>query len=104
VTPQDLPAVQDGLSTPGALAPAPPECEVLLTHLWDYLDGNCAGDVAGRIIAHVPACSPCTRHLLIQEQFFSSLAEVRDRSAAPRGLHESVRNRLAGERGTYADG
>ena len=102
MTPQDLPAAQDSLSTAGVLAPAPPDCEVVLAHLWDYLDGNCADDVASRIIGHVPSCLSCSRHLLIQEQFFSSLAELRDRSAAPRGLHKSVRNRLTVERGPTA--
>lgn len=68
-----------------------------MTHLWDYVDGQCCEEVAARIVAHVPACSPCARHLVAQEQFLASLARLGTRLAAPTALHETVRNRLAAE-------
>lgn len=103
VTSQDVSASHSGLAPVGAVDTSAAECELTLAHAWDYLDGHCSADVAGRIIAHVPSCSSCSRHLLIQEQFLSSLADLRERPAAPTRLHESVRATLAADREAHPE-
>ena len=100
MTLRDLSATQDALSPPGATN-APAACESVLAQLWDYLDGNCSAGVAGRIVAHIAVCSPCSRRLLMQEQFFASLAVMRERWTAPAGLHEAVRKAVGAEGRRY---
>ena len=70
----------------------------MLDSIWDYLDGNCSGQTAARLIAHVPACAPCGRQMAIQEQFLESLAELREGWRAPAGLRKIVRRAVAAER------
>jgi anti-sigma factor (TIGR02949 family) len=95
VTPHDVPVAQYRPSPSGAPDVPSGECAVVLASLWDYLDGNCSDQTAVRLIAHVPACTPCSRQMAIQEQFLASLAELRERSRAPAGLHKVVRRAVA---------
>jgi mycothiol system anti-sigma-R factor len=75
-----------------------PECREVVASLWDYLDGNCSSELAERIDAHISSCASCLRFRQAQETFFEALAEVRERSPAPRHLHDRVRQALAAER------
>jgi predicted anti-sigma-YlaC factor YlaD len=70
----------------------------VLANFWDYLDGNCSSELAHRIEAHLSACRSCLRFRRFQERFFTSLASVRDRWAAPARVHVRVRKALTAER------
>jgi mycothiol system anti-sigma-R factor len=89
---------QNRVSSSDAADLPSPECREVLTNLWDYLDGNCSTEVAERIDAHISSCAVCLRLRESQERFFEALAEVRERSPAPRHLHDRVRRAIAEER------
>jgi hypothetical protein len=93
-----LPAVPNTLSSPDGTGMPSPKCEEVLTNFWDYVDGSCAPDIAGRIEAHVSTCVPCLRFRQSQQLFFNALAALRQRSPAPARLHDRVRKALAAER------
>jgi anti-sigma factor (TIGR02949 family) len=94
VTLNHRPAAQDRLSPSDAPESPSPECQEVLTNFWDYLDGNCASELAERIEAHVSSCVPCLRFREFQDRFFAALAEVRERSPAPPRVHDRVRKAL----------
>jgi anti-sigma factor (TIGR02949 family) len=94
----DLPAAQNTLSSSDPPNMPSPECQEVLTNVWDYLDGNCSSSLAQRIDGHVSSCAPCLRLRQFQERFFASLAELRDWSFAPPRLHDRVEKTLAAER------
>jgi mycothiol system anti-sigma-R factor len=89
---------QNRLSPSDAADLPSPECREVVTNLWDYLDGNCSSELAERISAHISSCAVCLQFRRSQERFFEALAEVRERSTAPRHLHDRVRQALAEER------
>jgi mycothiol system anti-sigma-R factor len=89
---------QNRLSSSDAAALPSPECREVVTNIWDYLDGNCPSELVERIDAHISSCAICLRFRQSQERFFEALAEVRDRSPAPRHLHDRVRRAIAEER------
>ena len=92
------PAAQNRLASPDAPDMSSPECQEVLANFWDFLDGNCSPELATRIDAHVASCLPCLGFRRFQERFFTSLAEVRERSPAPARVHDRVREALAVER------
>jgi hypothetical protein len=98
VTLHHSPAAQNRLAPADAPAKSSPECREVLANFWDYLDGNCSPELAGRIDAHVASCVPCLGVGRLQERFFASLAEVRERSPAPPRIHGRGREALAAER------
>jgi mycothiol system anti-sigma-R factor len=98
VNPQDVPSARDCPSFHGAPKAPSGACAVVRDSIWDYLDGRCSDRAAARLIAHVPSCAPCARQMAIEEQFLTSLAELRERSMAPAGLRKVVRRTVAVER------
>jgi mycothiol system anti-sigma-R factor len=93
------PAAHNGSSSHlGVSGAAPPDCDEVLARFWDYLDGRCSSELAGRIGAHVEACPPCRRVRSLQERFFECLGQMRERSHAPARVHDRVRKALAAER------
>jgi predicted anti-sigma-YlaC factor YlaD len=98
VTLHHRPAAQNRPSASDVPDIASPECHEALTSFWDYLDGNCSSELAERIDAHVSSCLPCLRFRRFQERFFALMAEMRERTPAPRRVHDRVRKALAAER------
>jgi mycothiol system anti-sigma-R factor len=98
VTLHHFPPARNGLSSSDAPDIPSAECQEVLTNFWDYLDGNCSSELAERIDAHASSCVPCLRFRRFQERFLASLAELRERSPAPRRLRDRVRKALAVER------
>jgi anti-sigma factor (TIGR02949 family) len=98
VTIRQPPAAQNPLSSSDAPDIPSPECQEVLTNVWDYLDGNCSLELAERIDAHVSSCVPCLRFWRFQERLLASLAELREWSTAPPRVHDRVRKALAAER------
>jgi predicted anti-sigma-YlaC factor YlaD len=88
------PATQNRLASSDAPDVPSPECQAVLTNFWDCLDGNCSPELAERIDAHLSSCVSCARFREFQEHFFAALAEVRERSPAPRRVHDRVRKAL----------
>ena len=93
-----FPDAHNGLSGSDADGALPPECDEALRSLWDYLDGNCAGELAEQLAEHLAACGPCFRLRQFQERFFAALDEMRQRSRAPAQLRDRVGQALAAER------
>lgn len=93
-----LPGAQNTSSSSDGADIASPECQQVLANVWDYLDGNCSSELAERIEAHVSVCESCLRFRQFQERFFTSLAGVRERLAAPARVHVRIRKALAAER------
>ena len=75
----------------GAKVPAlPPECMEVLTHVWDYLDGQLTDETTERLSAHLASCTQCFEYKTFQENFLEALGAMRNRQGAPPALREKV--------------
>jgi anti-sigma factor (TIGR02949 family) len=71
-------------------ATLPPECQEVIRHIWDYLDGRLDAAFEERLRAHIAHCAPCLAYEEFQRSFLDLLGSLREGPSASRELEEQV--------------
>jgi len=71
-------------------ATLPPECQEVVRHVWDYVDGRLDAEHAERLRAHIAQCEPCFKYEQFQRSFLDLLGAMRERPSASRELQDQV--------------
>jgi mycothiol system anti-sigma-R factor len=71
-------------------ATLPPECQEVVRHIWDYLDGRLDAAFAERLRAHIAGCAPCLKYEEFQRSFLDLVGRLREEPAASRELEQQV--------------
>ncbi len=88
------PHVPTGAAGTGAGAAPKVNCSAALEQLFDFLDGECTGDLAARLKAHVEHCKPCFEHAEFERRFLEAVAAARAQQLCPKALRERVLSTL----------
>jgi anti-sigma factor (TIGR02949 family) len=75
----------------------PPECQEVIRHIWDYLDGRLDAAFTERLRVHIAKCPPCLKYEEFQRSFLDLLGSLRARPSASRELEQQVLTALIAE-------
>ena len=78
------------------------DCDDALHELYTFLDGELTAENRARILRHLDACHPCLEAFDFEAELRMVIA-TKCRDAAPPGLLDRIRARLASEAGGPAD-
>lgn len=59
------------------------DCQHVIEHLWDYLDGELSAAESEAIAAHLAECGRCHPQYRFQFEFLGLLVRARDRMPQP---------------------
>lgn len=72
----------------------PPDCEVVVRAIWDYLDGDVSPERAAEIEEHLEWCDWCRAHTDFERRLIDEIGRVRREHAGSEDLRERVRETL----------
>ncbi len=68
----------------------PPDCEVVVRAIWDYLDGNVSADQLAEIEDHLAECEYCVAHTEFERDLIRHIKQLRARHSDPERLRHRV--------------
>jgi anti-sigma factor (TIGR02949 family) len=78
----------------------PPDCEVVVRALWDYLDGTLGPPSMAAIDAHLAECAPCRTHAAFQRKLIDEICALRRQHDDPSALRVRVLDAIRRARAT----
>lgn len=68
----------------------PPDCELAVRRLWEYLDGALGEDEMAQIAAHIDECVYCRSHSDFERTLLARLRALREAHENPEELRTRV--------------
>lgn len=68
----------------------PPECEVVVRAIWDYLDDNVTAEQLVEIEDHLAECEHCVAHTDFERELVRHIGTLRRRHSDPERLRQRV--------------
>lgn len=68
----------------------PPDCELAVRRLWEYLDGALGEDEMAQIAAHIDECVYCRSHTEFERTLLARLRALREAHENPEELRTRV--------------
>ncbi len=77
----------------------PPDCDVVVRAIWDYLDGALDATRLAEFERHLERCDYCVAHTEFEARLTRELASLRRDHSDPERLRRQVQRALRAERG-----
>ena len=74
----------------------PPDCEMVVRAIWDYLDDNATADQLAEIEDHLAGCEYCRAHTEFERDLVRHIGNLRKQHADPERLRSRVLDAIRG--------